>query len=88
MVLTLRVLQPGFLTTRGLTSRSVAYKQGFLHTGSYNHGFLQPTVLHPGLLTTKGLTFTGSDIRESYDQAFLRLRVLTTRGSYSRGSYF
>ena len=60
MVLTLRVLQPGFLTTRGLTSRSAAYKQGFLHT----------RVLQPRVLTVNGLTPGTSYNQGSYIYGF------------------
>ena len=76
-------LEAVLLTSRGPTTR-VSYNQRFSHTGVFRHGFLHPRVLHPGVLTSRYLTFRG-DIRESYDQAFLRPRVLTTRGFYSRG---
>ena len=64
-------LQPGVLTSRGLTIMG-SYKQGsynqrFLkpgvltrigsyNKGSHNQGFLQPGVLQSGFLTTRGLT--------------------------------
>ena len=75
------VLQPGVLTTRGLTT------SGSCDQVSYNQGFLQP-----GVLTTRGLTTRGSYKQGSYNQGFLQPgvlqpRVLTTRGLTTRGSY-
>ena len=71
MFLKPRVLQPGFLTTWGLST------SGFYNGGSDNQrffkpGVLQPGVLESGVLTSWGLTSRGSYNQGSYNQGFLK----------------
>ena len=67
-------LQPGVLTTRGLTTR-----------GSYIQRFLQPGVLQPGVLISRGLTTRGS-----YNQAKakgLKLKMKTPHKNFVEYSH-
>ena len=64
------ILQPGFLTTRGLTTSGSnnqgSHKKRFLQPGILQPGVLTKGVLQPGVFTTRGVTTRGSYNQGSY----------------------
>ena len=86
------VLQPGDLTTGGVTTIKVFLQPGSLTTrGSYNQGSYSQGFLQPRVLPTRSSYNQGSYNQGCYNQVFLQpgvlqLGVFISRGLTTRGS--